>query len=252
MPLWRGCGVWIGLHEQREAIAVIAVGDPGLRAVDDIIVAVALGRRADRLQVGAAIWLGQGNAAAQVLPWQTAEDSAPSASSVPLRCTALAMMTCELTMPADRHPDGRNALDDLGVGRRRQAEPAVFRRDQAAEQTHRLHLLDDLRSDIRRVPRGRARKDSTSASRNLSTASRIIFSSLCRSAVTAMFMRCSLPVRPAVTEYVARADCLGPIEPENGSRGRVRPGRASACGWRCRDIWRRSRRSTAAGPRSRD
>jgi hypothetical protein len=45
----------------------------------------------------------------------------------------------------DRHPHRRHALDDLRVGGGGEAQPAVFRIDDAAEQAHLLHLLDDLR-----------------------------------------------------------------------------------------------------------
>ena len=54
-----GLRVRIGLHQQRDAVALDAVGDPGLHAVDDVVVAVAPRRGADRLQVGAGIRLGQ-------------------------------------------------------------------------------------------------------------------------------------------------------------------------------------------------
>ena len=55
-------GVRIGLYQQRKAIAVVGIGDPGLRAIDDVIVAIALGDGADRLQIGATIGLGQRDA----------------------------------------------------------------------------------------------------------------------------------------------------------------------------------------------
>src|SRR5262249_41146098 len=56
----------IGLHQQSEAIAVETVGDPGLAAGDRVgAVADALGDGADRLQVGAAVGLGEPDAAAQ-------------------------------------------------------------------------------------------------------------------------------------------------------------------------------------------
>jgi hypothetical protein len=45
----------------------------------------------------------------------------------------------------DRHPDRRNALDDLGVGRGRHAQAAILGGNGAAEEPHLLHLLDDLR-----------------------------------------------------------------------------------------------------------
>jgi hypothetical protein len=59
-------GLRIGLGEQREAAALDAVGDPGLGAVDDIVVAVAHRDRADRLKVGAGIRFGQRQPAAHL------------------------------------------------------------------------------------------------------------------------------------------------------------------------------------------
>ncbi len=56
----------VGLHQQREGVAVQAVGDPGLGAVHDVVVAVAHGHGADGLQVGTAVGLGQADAAAQL------------------------------------------------------------------------------------------------------------------------------------------------------------------------------------------
>ena len=43
-----------------------------------------------------------------------------------------------------RHPHRRHALDDFGVGGRRQAEAAVFLGNDGAEQPQRLHALDDV------------------------------------------------------------------------------------------------------------
>src|SRR5436190_8746732 len=59
-------GVGVGLDQQQRHVAVQAVGDPGLRAVDDVVVAVEPGDRADRLQVGAGVRLGQAQAAAHL------------------------------------------------------------------------------------------------------------------------------------------------------------------------------------------
>jgi hypothetical protein len=44
----------------------------------------------------------------------------------------------------ERHPHGRDQLDDPGIGRRRQAEPAIVGADRRAEQPEPLHPLDDL------------------------------------------------------------------------------------------------------------
>ena len=138
-----GLGVGIGLHQHREAGALDAVGDPGLGAVDDVVVAVAPRRHADRLQVGAGVGLGQRQAAA---------DLAAGELGQPLR---LLRRRAELLDrqrqhqvrvedAGDRHPHARDLHDDLGVGPGRQAEAAVLGADRGAEQAEPLHLLDDL------------------------------------------------------------------------------------------------------------
>ena len=44
----------------------------------------------------------------------------------------------------ERHPHRRDALDDLGVGRGREAKAAIFGVDDGAEQAELLDLLDHL------------------------------------------------------------------------------------------------------------
>ena len=63
----------IGLHQQREAAPLDAVGDPRLGAVDDVAVAVAPGRRADALQVRAGVGLRQRQPAAHLAGCELAQ-----------------------------------------------------------------------------------------------------------------------------------------------------------------------------------
>ena len=109
-----------------------------------VVVAVAPRRHADRLQVGAGIGLGQRQAAAHL------------ARGEPGQPVALLRLGAELLDgerqhqvgvedAGDRHPHRGHAHHDLGVGARRQAEPAIVRADGGAEQAELLHLLDDLR-----------------------------------------------------------------------------------------------------------
>jgi hypothetical protein len=58
MPLRR-----VGLDREHDGVAVEAVGDEGLRAVDDVVVAVEPGGGADRREVGAGPGLGHGDRA---------------------------------------------------------------------------------------------------------------------------------------------------------------------------------------------
>src|SRR5207237_8207986 len=57
-------GVRVGLGEDREARALDAVRDPGLGAVQHVGVSLAARARADRLQIGAGVRLGERQAAA--------------------------------------------------------------------------------------------------------------------------------------------------------------------------------------------
>ena len=76
----------VRLDEQSEAGAVDAVGNPDFGAVHDIVDAVAPRRSPDRLQVGAAIRLGQRKAAPDLPGGESA--AARSASAPPCRSGA--------------------------------------------------------------------------------------------------------------------------------------------------------------------
>ena len=131
----------VGLYQQRKATAFDAVGDPGLGAVDDVVVAIAPRRGADALQVRAGVGLRQRQAAAHL-----------AAGELRQPCILLLrgaefldrqrQHQVRVENPRDRHPVARDAHDDLGVGPCRQSEPTVFRRDRRAEQPQLLHLLD--------------------------------------------------------------------------------------------------------------
>ena len=129
----RGSALRIGLHQQREAGAFDAVGDPGLGAVDDVIVAVAPRRHADGLQIGAGVGLGQRKPAADLAARKRRQP-------VPLLRRGAELLDRErqhqvrVEDAGDRHPHRGDAHDDLGVGRGRQAEAAVFGADGRAEQ----------------------------------------------------------------------------------------------------------------------
>ena len=107
------------------------------------MLAIAPRGHADRLQVGAGVGLGQRKSAA---------DLAAGELRQPLR---LLRRRAELLDrqrqhqvrvedAGDRHPHARDPHHDLGVGRGRQAQPAVLGADGGAEQAQLLHLLDDL------------------------------------------------------------------------------------------------------------
>ena len=80
------------------------------------VIAVAPRRHADRLQVGAAIRLGQRQPAAQLAGRESRQELAL------LRLGAVALDDrrhdqVRVEDAGERHPDARDALDDLGVGR---------------------------------------------------------------------------------------------------------------------------------------
>ncbi len=133
----------IGLHQQRKALAMDAVRDPGLGAVDHIMIARAPCGGADRLQVGAAIGLGERQAAAQLARRE------PRQEFLLLRLGAEALHRrrhdqMRIEDAGERHPHPRDALDDPGVEHRGKPEPAVRRRNRRAEQTELPHALDHL------------------------------------------------------------------------------------------------------------
>ena len=55
-------GVRVGLRDEHDEVGAVAVGDVGLRAVDDVLVAVAHGARLDAGDVGAGVGLGDAEA----------------------------------------------------------------------------------------------------------------------------------------------------------------------------------------------
>ena len=120
MPLWRGCAVGVGLDQQQRHVAVQAVGDPGLRAVDDVVVAVELGDGADRLQVGAGVRLGEAEAAAHLAGRHPRQVLA----LLLFGAVALDRRSGDQVRVEDarrRHPDRCDLDDDLRVGPGRQA-----------------------------------------------------------------------------------------------------------------------------------
>ena len=136
-----GRRVEVGLHEQGEAVATAAVRDPGLRAVDDVGVAVAACRRADRLQVAAARRLGEREPAAQLSRRELREEVVALRVGAE-RADEVRHHQVRVQDAGERHPHRGDLRDDLGVGRRREAEPAVLGRDRGAEEPELAHLLD--------------------------------------------------------------------------------------------------------------
>ena len=136
-------GGGIGLHEEGEACPVNAVRYPGLGAVDEVVVALAFGDGADGLQIGAAIGLGQGQAAAQFARGEARQERALlrlGAETPDRSCHD----EVRVEDAGQGHPHPRDALDDHGIDRGRKPEPAVVLGDGGAEEAELAHALDDL------------------------------------------------------------------------------------------------------------
>src|SRR5262249_16655030 len=141
-PVSRLC-VRIGLDQEREAVPLHTVGNPGLAAIDDVLVAWASGDGSDRLEVSAAIGLRQSDTPAELAGGKPRK----KLGLLLLRAVSLHHHRHDemrVDNAADRHPYRGHPLDYFRVGAGRKAKPAVFRSNDTAEQTHLLHFLDDL------------------------------------------------------------------------------------------------------------
>ena len=133
----------IGEGEQRERVALAAVGDEHLRAGDQVAVAVAAGHGADGLYVGARVGLGEA-------------EPAPGEAGGEARQEPRALLVGAVVQHDERghrvavddagqgHPAPAELLDHARVGRDVDAEPAVLARDQRAEQLELVHAGDQV------------------------------------------------------------------------------------------------------------
>jgi GntR family transcriptional regulator len=141
--LVRGGGLRIGLGQDGEAGAMDAVGDPGLGAVEHIVVAIATRHGADALQVGAGIGLGQADAATDLAGGE-ARQPRPL-----LRLGTVALHggghdQVGVEDAGRRHPRLGNARDDAGIHGGRKSQTTVLGVDRRTEQAELLHLLDQV------------------------------------------------------------------------------------------------------------
>ena len=118
MPLWRGSAAGSVLTSSAKHLAVDAVGDPGLGAVDDVgVVAVAhrarCGSPAGRCRSRARSARGRRAARRS----RSAAGSARFCSSVPTRSHAGRHDQVRVEDAGERHPHLRDPLHDPGVGR---------------------------------------------------------------------------------------------------------------------------------------
>ena len=143
MPLWRGSALGSVLTQQGDEVGLAGVGDPRLRPVDDVVLAV-LGRdRAHGLQVGAAAGFGQGHGCSQF--------TGGHARQVLVLLLGGAVFGDELGhdgVPAhgtgQGHPPAGQFLRDerIGLGRDFAVAPGLV--DRESVDAHVLHGLDPL------------------------------------------------------------------------------------------------------------
>ena len=120
----------------------LAVRDPHLRAVDDVLVAVARRPARDVARVAAGVGLRQREAAAELAGREARQPA------LLLRFGAVVHDQVRgdrvrVDDARQRHPAVRELLDDADVGEQVEPEAAVLLGDRDAEQPERLHLLDD-------------------------------------------------------------------------------------------------------------
>ena len=142
-----GAGSRIGLGDHDHQIRQVSVGDEDLRAIDDVVIAVAHGRGFDALQVGARAGLGHGNGADQF---------AGGHARQVFFLQQLAAVIDDVRRddvvvqpPADaREPRARDFLVDHAVVEEVRARAAVLLGDSGAEETLRAGLVPDLAVDV--------------------------------------------------------------------------------------------------------
>ena len=132
----------VGDGQQRERGALAAVGDEHLAAVDDVVVAGASRRRADRLHVGAGVRLGQAQPAAG-LAAREGRQEAPALLVGAVVQDDERRHRVAVEDPGQRHPAPAQLLDDPRVGRDVEPEAAVLGRHQGAEEPERPQAGDE-------------------------------------------------------------------------------------------------------------
>ena len=128
-------------HDEVDAGA-LAVRHPHLLAVDDVFVAVAAGDGLDRLGVGARVWLGDAQRAADL-----GLDEAGQEGLLLRFGSVLADRIANEHMGVDdsgeAHPAARQLHADARVGLERKVEATVLLRDLDPKQAHLRHALDE-------------------------------------------------------------------------------------------------------------
>ena len=146
----------VGAGRERNDAGALAVRDPHLRAGDDVLVAVADRAAGDVAGVAAGVGLREREAPAQLARRETGQPALLLLAGAVAHDDARRDRV-RVHDPGQRHPPGRELLDDRDVGEEVETEAAERLGDRDPEQAHRLHLLDDLGRDTRRRARSRSR-----------------------------------------------------------------------------------------------
>ena len=140
-----GAGRGVGLGDDDDEIGMLAVGDVGLGAVEDIMVAVALGGGADALEVGAGAGLGHGDRGRGF----AGDHPRQPVSLLLLRAVGDEIVGDDVGMEGDAR--GRAGISELLVDDRIVAEieagAAIFLRNGRAEQAGLAGLVPEAAVD---------------------------------------------------------------------------------------------------------
>ena len=154
----RGICVGIGLREQHDEAGAQPVRRPHLLAGDHVVVAVANGRRADRLHVRARMRLRHRVGRAH-LAFRHAREVALTLVVRAVLLDHPRGQEVRVEHAGQRHPATRELDLDQHVRRQIEPEAAVLLRDDHPEEAEALHLLDERLGERIRVLELRGRRD---------------------------------------------------------------------------------------------
>ena len=187
-----------GARHHLVEVGMAAVRGPGLRAVDDVVVAVAPGAGPHRRRVGAGVRLGEAVGAEQLAGRACRAATPARCSSVPAGRQAEAGQRVHRDPDADARPDGRDLLDHLEVDLVGLAAAAVLLGVGQAEQPGAAQRAEHLaREGLGGLGLGHGGSSSRSAMSRTSS-SRAVASSVGSTRVAGMVADVSTPPRPAV------------------------------------------------------
>ena len=133
----------VGDRQQREGVALAAVGHEHLAAGDQIVVAVPPRDGADGLDVGAGVRLGEAEPAARLPAGEARQEAAPLLLGAVVEHDQRGHGVA-VDDPRQRHPAAAELLDDARVGGDVEAETAVVAGHERAEEPELAHARDQV------------------------------------------------------------------------------------------------------------